>query len=287
MLIVGMGATASAGLGVALAVPPAPPPPAPPCAGPVPGFRPSALCPPANWTGHRFALAQAYPATAPVGTKPWLAFDPTTQPDKYVKAILAYFYQGNIRTNVNASFDPTLNTTRQWYNAPWQDVGTNGREPIHGLTRERVSRAGELAPQQTSQWNNYAVGFYNAPGGMTIGKLWADHAHPNIPAAASFPEGTVAAKLLFTTASVAEVPYLAGSPEWDAYVYANPNDPNPTPTSPRAAMKVRLLQIDVAVRIRASPPRPAGCSARSSMAAVRAAPGIPTRRAGRTWRPSA
>ena len=92
--------------------------------------------------------------------------------------MLAYFYEGNIRPDVEASFDPAQNTVRSWYHAPWQDVGTNGREPIHGLTRERVNLPGELDPNQTSQWNNYAVGFYNAPGGVTIGQVWADHGDP-------------------------------------------------------------------------------------------------------------
>lgn len=80
-----------------------------------------------------------------------------------------------------------------------------------------------------------------------IGKMWANHGAPNADLA-QMPEGTVGAKLLFTTAPVSEVPFLAGAPEWDAYVYADPNDTNPSPTSPRAVMKVRLLQIDIAVK---------------------------------------
>lgn len=94
---------------------------------------------------------------------------------------------------------------------------------------------------------NSAVGFYNAPGGEAIRKMWANHGAPNADLA-QMPEGTVGAKVLFTTPPVSEVPFLAGSPEWDAYVYADPNDTNPGPTSPRAVMKVRLLQIDIAVK---------------------------------------
>ncbi len=203
---------------------------------------------PAGWHGNVFKLSQTYPATAPTDSQPCLAFDPTTQPDAYLKAVLAYFYQGNIRASVESSFDPKLNTVSGWYNAPWQDVGINGREPIHGLTRERVSRPKELAPQQTKSWNNYAVGFYNAPGGVVIGRMWSDHGHPNAAMAGSMPEGTVAAKLLFTTATVQQVPYLAGAPTWQAYVYANPNNGSPSPTSPRAVLPVRLLQIDIAVK---------------------------------------
>jgi len=47
------------------------------------------------------------------------------------------------------------------------------------MTRERVSRPFELDPRQSHSWNNYAVGFYNAAGGLIIGRVWADHMNPN------------------------------------------------------------------------------------------------------------
>lgn len=215
--------------------------PAPACDGPATPFCSSTVPLPPGWTGPVFQLSQTYPAAAPADSQPWLAFDPTKQPEAYLKSVLAYFYEGNIRPDVETSFDPKLNTVRGWYNAPWQDAGANGREPIHGLTRERVSRPKELAPQQTKPWSNYAVGFYNAPGGVVIGKMWSDHGHPDAAMAGSLPEGTVAAKLLFTTATVQQVPYLAGAPAWQAYI-------SPSPTGPRAVTPVRLLQIDIAVK---------------------------------------
>jgi len=217
------------------------------CDTPTTPFCNALMKPTPDWTGHVFKLAQDYPSSAPADARPWLKIDPYAEPGPYLQAVLDYFYEGNLRANVEDSFDPALNSVRGWYNAPWQDRGLNGREFVHGLTRERTSAPGELAPQQTQQWNNYAVGFYNAPGGVTIGKVWAKHGSPNADLA-SMPEGTVAAKLLFTTAPVEQVPYLKASPEWQAYVYANPNDPTPQATSPRAILKVRLLQIDIAVK---------------------------------------
>lgn len=217
------------------------------CNGPTTPFCNAVVSPPPDWRGRVFQLSQNYPGTPPNDAQPWKRFDPVTQPQQYIDAVLTYFYEGNLRADIEASFDPKLNPVRGWYNAPWQDFGTNGREPIHGLTRERVSRPGELDPHQTRSWNNYAVGFYNAPGGATIGRVWANHGQPN-PALGLMPDGTVAAKLLFTTAPVQEVPYLQGAPTWTAYVYANPNDPTPSPTSPRAIQQVRLLQIDIAVK---------------------------------------
>jgi hypothetical protein len=194
-----------------------------------------------------FHLSQNYPKTLGPDTQPWRAFDPTRQRSEYLYSALGYFFQGNLNSNAEMSFDPAKNPVRQWYHAPWQDFGINGREFVHGLTRERTSEPGDLHSSQTHYWHNYAIGFYNAPGGYVIGRVWADHGMPD-SSQASFPEGTVAAKLLFTTASVAEVPYLRGSPEWTGYVYANPNTLRPNLGDPRALMKLRLLQIDIAVK---------------------------------------
>jgi hypothetical protein len=220
------------------------------CDTPTTPFCDSTVPLPPGWDGHVFKLAQNYPASAPEERGPWLAFDPVRQPDQYLRAALDYFYEGNIRESVEDSFDPALNTKRGWYNAPWQDVGFNGREPAHGLTRERTSRVGELDPKQTKMWNNYAVGFYNAPGAVTIGKVWANRGAPDSRQGIA-PEGTLAAKLLFTTAGPDQAPYLAGSPTWQAYVYKDLNSLNPTPA--RAKAPVRLLQIDIAVKDRRAP----------------------------------
>ncbi|MGI9023349.1 MAG: hypothetical protein ACR2HV_08990 [Acidimicrobiales bacterium] len=221
------------------------------CDTPTTPFCDSTVAPPAGWDGHIFKLAQDYPATVAPDTQPWLAFDPTAQSQEFVQSVLDYFYAGNIRDSVENSFDPTLNTVRQWYNAPWQDFGFNGREPAHGLTRERVNKPGELDPAQTLQWNNYAVGFYNAAGASAIGKVWANHGSPDA-AMGIMPEGTVGAKLLFTTAGTDQVPYLAGSPAWNVYVYSELNSSQPDPTE-RAKVAVRLLQIDLAVKDQRSP----------------------------------
>ncbi|MFM9853389.1 MAG: hypothetical protein ACKVOJ_11375 [Sphingomonadaceae bacterium] len=208
---------------------------------------------PVGWRGPTFTLSQDYPTSVPSDAQPWRSIDPKTNPDQYIRTVLGYFFEGNIRKDMAISFDPRLNTVRKWYHAPWQDVGANGREPIHGLTRERTSEAKELSPRQTQRWLNYAVGFYNAPGGMMLGKVWADHDQPN-PAAATAPEGTVAAKLLFSTASEAEVPWIKGAPGWDAYVYKDVHkEPSAEGTDPRAVRRVHLLQIDIAVKDARSP----------------------------------
>lgn len=146
-----------------------------------------------------------------------------------------------------------------------------GSDPVCGSalgTFEAGRR--ELDPYQGKRWNNYAVGFYNAPGGVTIGRVWADHGQPD-PAVGLMPERTVAAKLLFATAPFEGVPYLAGAPTWNAYVYADPNDPKPIATSPRAVLPVRLLQIDIGSRTPGWPRRQCGRWGPSCTAAAQAA----------------
>jgi hypothetical protein len=198
---------------------------------------------PAGWTGPQFKLSQAYPTALPAaGARPWLAFDfkNPAQAPQYMKAILDYCRQGNTSGDPSTHFGSVANNpVRKWYHAPWLHAGSAGREFIHGMTRERPSRPGELGPAQTQQFDNWAVGVYNPRGGYTIGRVWKDPARPD-PSKAKFPLHTVSCKLLFTTAPVAQAPFLAGSLEWQADINrATGSGPRPT---------LRLLQLDIAVR---------------------------------------
>jgi hypothetical protein len=199
--------------------------------------------PPPGWnpaTGDPvFVLSQDYPTTDPSSSleQPWKAIDFHQQPAAYMQAVIDYCYEGNLEVE----FRGQDNATRKWYHAPWLHPGPNGREFTHGLTGERLSRTGELAATQSSNFHNFAVGLYNAGGGYTIGRVWADPNHPDASKAA-FPEGTVAFKLLFTMATKDQVPYLDGSPEWSADTDRS-NDANQI-----RGNKVRLLQIDIAVK---------------------------------------
>jgi hypothetical protein len=194
--------------------------------------------PPAGWLGSVFKLRQDYPTTPPPPeTMPWQSIDFRTNPEQYIKAVLDYCEEGMIASD----WRPEENTTRAWYHAPWLDYGVKGREFIRGLTNERSSRPGELSPNQKDTRQSWAVGFYNAPGGYVLGQVWADPDAPD-PTKALFPEGTVSCKLLFTTATEQDAPYLSNALEWDANIYKSTND------TTRSVQKVRLLQIDVAVR---------------------------------------
>jgi hypothetical protein len=192
--------------------------------------------PPSGWTGPVFRLKQDYPATRPAaGNQPWMQFSFRTQPNEYMRAVLNYALEGNREVDFNVQ----NNAVRGWYHAPWMHAGDAGREFIHGLTRERSSRPRELHPNQAGTWQNWAVSIYNPRGGYTIGRVWRNPNSPD-PGVAKFPTGAVSIKLIFTEAPVSEVPYLAGSVEWQADINrANNAAPRPT---------LRLLQMDIAVR---------------------------------------
>jgi hypothetical protein len=194
--------------------------------------------PPADWDMAKFTLRQDYPQTKPpTENYPWLTIDFKTQPEAYLQAVLKYSFEGN----VDVDFVPQNNSIRKWYHAPWLHYGNNGREFVHGLTRERSSRPFELSPTQTQTYRNFAVGLYNDQGGYTIGQVWHNPTAPNVMDV-QFPEGTVSFKLLFTTAPATLAPFLAGAPEWIADI-DHSQDINAIKTN-----KVRLLQIDVAVK---------------------------------------
>jgi len=198
--------------------------------------------PPAGWTGPVFTLSQAYPGSLPnlepLAKRKWRQFnfkDPAQAP-QYMQAVLDYCMEGNTPDNFNAVGQ---NPVRKWYHAPWLHSTASGREFIHGMTRERPSRVGELGPAQTQEFANWAVGFYNARGAYTIRQVWKDPAHPD-PSKGKFPSNTVTCKLIFTTAPVSQVPYLEGSLEWEGDIN------RASGTGPRP--KLRLLQLDVAVK---------------------------------------
>lgn len=205
--------------------------------------------PPAGWDGDVFTLSHDYPTevpTPPIDGYPWESFDFKTQPGDYMQAVLDY-----ARKDLESiDWDPTKMENPTWFHAPWMSWGPasgNGREFIHGMTKERSSRTGELSPDQTNNYiPNYAVGLYNDVGGYTFGRVWAD---PGKPALADkqpiFRNGTMAIKLLYTAADPNVpgdgVPYLKNSKEWQANIA-------PYQSNDRVPKTLRLLQVDIAVR---------------------------------------
>lgn len=207
--------------------------------------------PPRAWPGPVFKLSQDYPKSLPPAeAEPWKAFDPTAQPAQYVSALYRYVLEGN----VDSEWSGSDNAVRRWYHAPWMHFGPSGREFVRGLTRERTTprarpgQPGELGPNQRSCFQNWAVSLFNSRGGYTLGRVWDDPMVPNI-ADGVFADGTVVVKLLFTAATVEEVPYLGGALEWEADIHEIPaDDLDCRREDRRKVQKVRLLQMDLAVK---------------------------------------
>lgn len=196
-----------------------------------------------GWIGESFKLSQDYPKSPPVVTKlPWSEIDPTVEPNRYIRTVLEYAVEGNEQVDWRGD----QNSIRKWFHAPWLHWGRNGREFIHGLTHERVSLPGELSASQQRSVQNWAVGLYNPSGGYIIGRVWKDPNSPN-PSEAVFPDGTVTIKLLFSEATESDAPFLRNAKEWEAYIYDSVNVPT-NPNAPRSIRKLRLLQIDVAIK---------------------------------------
>jgi hypothetical protein len=214
-----------------------------------------------GWSGPKFELSQDYPREQPPPEgHAWEAINFKENARAYLIEVLRYLYEGNIEVD----WVVQKNAVRPWFHAPWMDAAEirfkrdsltercrdeKGREFIHGLTRERATSLAEMnfgQPNQACVNNieNWAVSIYNVPGGYTIGRVWREMTvEGRLPSPQNFPKdfpvGTVVAKLLFTTATPAEVPYLAGSPEWRADIKRG-----------KPPVTVRLLQIDTAVRDR-------------------------------------
>lgn len=212
------------------------------------------LPPPGQYSGRTFKLSQDYPVVRPpldLPTRRILSIDFTRDWRAYAEAVRAYAFAGNIHGGpVGQDFHFEDNPIRRWYNVPWEHVGPAGREGIHGLTTEGAVAPPYLSPSQTQTHQSYALGFQNNQGGWLIGQVWNDRAHPHPERVGSygFPVGTVITKLLFTTASPAEAPYLTNPLSWNAYAYDGIVELGQRVLPKRTVQQVNLIQVDFMVR---------------------------------------
>jgi hypothetical protein len=209
------------------------------CTGTFPDFiTQSNHLPPAS--GPFFVLSQNFPATAPTGDAPWLTIDfknGVSGANDYLKALRDYAFDGMIA----ADFRPENNSVRQWFHMPLMNYSDGRRESIHGLTSERPINGPELGLKKGVTIHNYAVGFYNAAGGSTIGNVWKTGSADVTKSV--FAPGTMTFKILFSDAKPTDFQsgdLMAGAPQWTIQ----------TPTGPKT---VRLLQMDVSANDPRSP----------------------------------
>lgn len=203
------------------------------------------LLPPGEYDGRIFTLSQRYPMKEPMANKlpEFLNIDYADQWRAYLDEAQEYCFRENILGgDVEDDFDPVKEENPKWFHMPWQHYGPKGREGIHGLTKEAGVKPHQLAIGQTYEVGQmYAVGLYNEFGAYTIGRVWRDKHRPNKDVA-TFPNGTVVFKLLFTDVPTEQVPSLVNPLLWDAYVLEEHR------ATTRSVKKLALIQMDVMVR---------------------------------------
>lgn len=212
--------------------------------------------PPAHlYEGRVFRLSQDYPKQEPARAKiPAVSTRDFEEVKKnwkqYLLDIRAYCFNGNVAGgDVEDDWRVEDNKVTRWYHMPWQHYGPNGREGIHGMTKEAPVQVRQLAWTQThAGGQTYAVAFYNEFGGYTIGQVWKDHEHPaRGMTKIEFPVGTVVCKLLFVDVPPAQVPFLKPPLQWQGYITDNYQSTN------RAIRSLALIQMDVMVRHEKAP----------------------------------
>eukprot|EP00118_Oscarella_pearsei_P006518 m.29564 g.29564 ORF g.29564 m.29564 type:complete len:452 (+) comp31187_c0_seq1:197-1552(+) len=214
-------------------------------------YRASYNRPPADWKHAVFKPSLDYPTKPPQSdVYPWETIDYEKKPVEYLQAVLDYCFEGNVEHD----FVVQKNPVRKWFHAPWMTQTPFGREPLHGLTFERPASREYLGEGQKKVCQTWAVGMYNEPGGYMIGQVWKEKYKPDTKPGnqpVKFSNATVSFKLLFTQADKKELPFLEGSPEWQATIAKMPFDPKQGggPSEERTEPKnLRLLQVDIAVR---------------------------------------
>lgn len=192
-----------------------------------------------------------FPAVTPPSLHAWQQIDFHTDWQGYMNAVKSELHASGLGLgNRNVVLAPGA----EWWIAPWMDYGSNGRESLQGLTKERGPDAGDLSPSSTRGAQVWAIGFYNREGAKALHDVFLDPCNPSRPPAGwTFPDGTVSFKLLFTDASTTEVPWLTGAPEVEAMIDPAGSSSEPHAPGERQRRVLRLLQVDIATRDPQSP----------------------------------
>ncbi|HVR06639.1 MAG TPA: hypothetical protein VMW75_01210 [Thermoanaerobaculia bacterium] len=179
---------------------------------------------------------------------PWMAYDPT-QGREFVHGM----------TNERTARLEDFHGGAEGFAAHLLQLAPKDVEQLGAEGRSHLVR-GNLEGGKYG-FETWAFGMYNQWGGWSVGQAWPPDGRPasvakggqTFTAGMPFPEGTVVAKLLFTTATPEEVPYLKGSPAWT--VDRHEQTPEGAYECKHAPRPVHLVQMDVAVVDPRSPTR--------------------------------
>lgn len=207
----------------------------------------------------------------------------------YTQRILDYVKQGqDPQLSNQVGLRTEVGSRTRWFHVPWMAYdATAGREFVHGTTNERTAHLSDLLGQDETDdddgdfgvhtlpgvtpdcqkqfphgFESWSVGMYNEWGGWALGRSWPKSGRPEIaqyngsamPAGLPFPEGTVVAKFLTTSAPEACVSFLKGAPEWQ--VHRHEMSPQTGLYGCEREVQVsRIVQVDIAVVDLRSPTR--------------------------------
>jgi hypothetical protein len=250
-------------------------------------FRDAVLDAPPNWKGPRFQLSHNYPSSPPTCASPWLQRKVKFGPggtwkewEPYIQDIVNYVRDGQDENLSNEiGWRATIhagakNEETRWFHVPWMAYdGERGREFVHGLTNELSTAQSSFTGRGGGQhklpgassdalFETWSVGFYNPCGAYSIGQQWPSSGEPAtyrdndrlFARGMPFPDGTVVVKVLNTTASATDVPYLKNSTTWQAHAHRQ-ESPTKYSTCEREIRDVHLVQMDLAVVDSRSPTR--------------------------------
>lgn len=148
-------------------------------------------------------------------------------------------------------------SSKRWYHMPWlhSPVATvdnpgRGRDPIWGLTRE-LDLKGPIIKWPRVEGRigiaqDWGLGFFNEPGGFTIGQVFPDNSDVQI-SKAKFPVGTVSFKILFSTATPEQVPDVEGAMEIRAMINGG-GAMGKAGNGARTLTTMRFIQMDIMMR---------------------------------------
>jgi hypothetical protein len=224
-------------------------------------------------TRRRFDISRAFPRSPEYQTAPppeadialLKGNDPAAakaEAERFIEALGKYIYEDMADRGSEEEYF-RLDDTKQgiarkrWYHMPWLhtpdaslDRPGRGRESLYGMTRE-VDLRGPVEWPRTGGQNciaqNWGIGFFNEPGGYTIGRVFPEgsEVHPEL---GKFPKGTVSFKILFTAATPEQLPEVEGAYTVEALVNGGGKCLSRNANERRVPTKLRHIQMDAMVK---------------------------------------